>query len=140
MKRTNSEIKLSKNPLQEQKTPEKSKEQILAKKNKELTKEVSRLQDIINRISEERNYYMNKIQERDRTFISDNELRNIQNERNENERKINALKNELNNKNNENDKLIKEINELKSQSNNMSKLYETLLSKMDVFIEACNKQ
>ena len=135
MKRINSEKKISKNPLQEKKTPEKSKEEILTKKNKELTKEVSKLKDIINRMSEERNYYMNKIQERDRTFISDNELRNIQNER-----KINALKNELNNKNNENDKLIKEINELKSQSNNMSKLYETLLSKMDVFIAACNKQ
>ena len=140
MKRTNSEIKLSKNPLKEQKTPELSKEQILTKKNKELTKEISRLRDIINKMSEEREYYMHKIQERDRTFLSDNELRNIQSERDANERKISALKDELNNKNNENDKLMKEINDLKSQSNNMSKLYETLLSKMDIFIEACNKQ
>jgi uncharacterized coiled-coil DUF342 family protein len=91
-------------------------------------------------MSEERKYYLNKIQERDRTFISDNELRNVQNEKDENEKKINELKNELNNKNNENDKLMKEIDELKSQSNHMSKLYETLLSKMDLFIEACNKQ
>ena len=140
MKKSNSEIKLSKNTLKEQKTFENSKENILAKKNEQLMKEISRLKDIINRMSEERKYYLNKIQERDRTFISDNELRNVQNEKDENEKKINELKNELNNKNNENDKLIKEINELKSQSNNMSKLYETLLSKMDVFIEACNKQ
>ena len=140
MKKSNSEIKLSKNTLKEQKTFENSKENILAKKNEQLMKEISRLKDIINRMSEERKYYLNKIQERDRTFISDNELRNVQNEKDENEKKINELKNELNNKNNENDKLIKEINELKSQSNNMSKLYETLLSKMDLFIEACNKQ
>jgi chromosome segregation ATPase len=140
MKKSNSEIKLSKNTLKEQKTFENSKENILAKKNEQLMKEISRLKDIINRMSEERKYYLNKIQERDRTFISDNELRNVQNEKDENEKKINELKNELNNKNNENDKLMKEIDELKSQSNHMSKLYETLLSKMDLFIEACNKQ
>jgi chromosome segregation ATPase len=140
MKKSNSEIKLSKNTLKEQKTFENSKENILAKKNEQLMKEISRLKDIINRMSEERKYYLNKIQERDRTFISDNELRNVQNEKDENEKKINELKNELNNKNNENDKLMKEIDELKSQSNHMSKLYETLLSKMDIFIEACNKQ
>ena len=140
MKKSNSEIKLSKNTLKEQKTFENSKENILAKKNEQLMKEISRLKDIINRMSEERKYYLNKIQERDRTFISDNELRNVQNEKDENEKKINELKNELNNKNNENDKLMKEMDELKSQSNHMSKLYETLLSKMDLFIEACNKQ
>jgi chromosome segregation ATPase len=140
MKKSNSEIKLSKNTLKEQKTFENSKENILAKKNEQLMKEISRLKDIINRMSEERKYYLNKIQERDRTFISDNELRDVQNEKDENEKKINELKNELNNKNNENDKLMKEIDELKSQSNHMSKLYETLLSKMDLFIEACNKQ
>ena len=91
-------------------------------------------------MSEEREYYMKRVQERDRTFLSDNELRRIQNDKSENERKIAELKNELNNKNNENNELIKEINDLKSKSSNMTKLYETLLSKMDKSIEACNKQ
>jgi septal ring factor EnvC (AmiA/AmiB activator) len=91
-------------------------------------------------MSEERKYYMNRIQERDRTFLSDNELMRIQNDKSENARKIAELKNELNNKNKENDELINQINNLKSESSKMTALYETLLKKMDKFIEACNKQ
>jgi chromosome segregation ATPase len=141
MKNSSSESKLFQNPLnEEKKNLENSKEKALTKKNKELTKEIIRLNDIISRMSEEREYYMKRVQERDRTFLSDNELRRIQNDKSENERKIAELKNELNNKNNENNELIKEINDLKSKSSNMTKLYETLLSKMDKFIEACNKQ
>ena len=141
MKNSSSESKLFQNPLNEKKKNlENSKEKALTKKNKELTKEIIRLNDIISRMSEEREYYMNRVQERDRTFLSDNELRRIQNDKSENERKIAELKNELNNKNNENNELIKEINDLKSKSSNMTKLYETLLSKMDKFIEARNKQ
>lgn len=141
MKNSSSESKLFQNPLVgEKQNIENSKEKQLTKKNMELKKEIIRLNDIIGRMSEERNYYMNLIQERDRTFLSDNELMRIQNDKSENARKIAELKNELNNKNKENDELINKINNLKSESSKMTALYETLLKKMDKFIEACNKQ
>ena len=140
MNRSRSEIKLSKNPFKVKKNQEDSEKENLIKKNVELKKEIKRLNDIIKRMLEERQYYFDKIQERDRTFFSDNELRAIQNENTENERKIKELKNELNNKNNENDNLVKQINSLKSESSKMTELYNALLSKMDKFIEACNKQ
>ena len=97
------------------------------------------LKNLISRMSEEKEYYINKISQKDRTFMSDNELNQIQRIKSENEQKIKDLETKLANKNNENNELIKQIEDLKSQSNKMTVLYNEVISKMDKFIEACNK-
>jgi len=140
MLHSRSEKKLSKNPfegLKDNQNLEKD-EKVLIKENTKLKKEILKLKGIINKMIEEREFYLCKIQEKDRTFLSGNELKMIEKEKSENAQKINELKKELENKNNENNSLSQEIEKLKSDSANMSKMYETLLSKMDKFITACN--
>ena len=144
MKHSNSEIKLLKNPFTDSIRSETV--DSLTKKNIALTKELSKmklemenLKNLISRMSEEKEYYINKISQKDRTFMSDNELNQIQRIKSENEQKIKDLETKLENKNNENNELIKQIEDLKSQSNKMTVLYNEVISKMDKFIEACNK-
>ena len=144
MKHSNSEIKLLKNPFTDSIRSETV--DSLTKKNIALTKELSKmklemenLKNLISRMSEEKEYYINKISQNDRTFMSDNELNQIQRIKSENEQKIKDLETKLENKNNENNELIKQIEDLKSQSNKMTVLYNEVISKMDKFIEACNK-
>lgn len=140
MLHSRSEKKLSKNPFEDLKDNQnlEKDEKILIKENTKLKKEILKLKGIINKMIEEREFYLCKIQEKDRTFLSGNELKMIEKEKSENAQKINELKKELENKNNENNILSQEIEKLKSDSANMSKMYETLLSKMDKFITACN--
>ena len=141
MKHSKSEKKFSNNPFKELIKDDKNQENIeknLYIKNAQLTKEILRLKEIINKMTKEREFYLCKIQESDRTFLSRNELKMIEREKSENVEKINELKKELENKNNENDKLAQEIEKIKTESNNMTKIYEALLSKMDKFIKACN--
>ena len=144
MKHSNSEIKLLKNPFTDSIRSETV--DSLTKKNIALTKEISKmklemekLKNLISRMSEEKEYYINRISQNDRTFMSDNELNQIQRIKSENEKKIKDLEKKLENKNNENNELIKQIEDLKSQSNKMTGLYNEVISKMDKFIEACNK-
>lgn len=144
MKHSNSEIKLLKNPFTDSIRNETV--DSLTKKNIALTKEISKmklemekLKNLISRMSEEKEYYINRISQNDRTFMSDNELNQIQRIKSENEKKIKDLEKKLENKNNENNELIKQIEDLKSQSNKMTGLYNEVISKMDKFIEACNK-
>ena len=140
MLHSRSEKKLSKNPFEDLKDNQnlEKDEKVLIKENTKLKKEILKLKGIINKMIEEREFYLCKIQEKDRTFLSGNELKMIEKEKSENAQKINELKKELENKNNENNILSQEIEKLKSDSANMSKMYETLLSKMDKFITACN--
>ena len=134
MKHSSSETKISKNILKE-KTSEKNNDLLI--KNAQLEKENKELKLLLKRMEEERIFYLSKIKEKDRSFLSENELNSIQRIKSDNERRINELNAELNKKNNENNELIKNIEQLKSESKNMSDLYEKLLAKMDKFIEAC---
>ena len=93
MKHSNSEIKLLKNPFKDSIRSETV--DSLTKKNIALTKELSKmklemenLKNLISRMSEEKEYYINKISQNDRTFMSDNELNQIQRIKSENEQKI----------------------------------------------------
>ena len=141
MKHSKSEKNFSNNPFKELIKDDKNQENIeknLYIKNAQLTKEILRLKEIINKMTKEREFYLCKIQESDRTFLSGNELKMIEREKSENVEKINELKKELENKNNENDKLAQEIEKIKTESNKMTKIYEAMLSKMDKFIKACN--
>ena len=134
MKHSSSETKISKNILKE-KTPEKNNDLLI--KNAQLEKENKELKLLLKRMEEERIFYLSKIKEEDRSFLSENELNSIQRIKSDNESRINELKAELDKKNNENNELNKNIEQLKSESKNMSDLYEKLLAKMDKFIEAC---
>lgn len=134
MKHSSSETKISKNILKE-KTPEKNNDLLI--KNAQLEKENKELKLLLKRMEEERIFYLSKIKEKDRSFLSENELNSIQRIKSDNESRINELKAELDKKNNENNELNKNIEQLKSESKNMSDLYEKLLAKMDKFIEVC---
>ena len=134
MRHSSSETKISKNILKE-KTSEKKNDLLI--KNAQLEKENKELKLLLKRMEEERIFYLSKIQEKDRSFLSENELNSIQKIKSDNERRINELNAELNKKNNENNELNKNIEQLKSESKNMSDLYEKLLTKMDKFIEVC---
>ena len=71
MKHSKSEKNFSNNPFKELIKDDKNQENIeknLYIKNAQLTKEILRLKEIINKIKKEREFYQCKIKERDRTY------------------------------------------------------------------------